>query len=71
MDINIHNITHVKCFYSDHMIGDRMFHTMTLTFFWTDWAGKEHQQSITAYSDNEIHMERSYADCTKAFSENV
>jgi hypothetical protein len=53
------------------MIGDRMFHTMTLTFFWTDWAGKEHQQSITAYSDNEIHMERSYADCTKAFSENV
>lgn len=71
MEINIHNITRVTRLDSDHMIGDRPFYTTTLTFFWTDWSGKEHQQAITAYSDQPIHMERSYADCTKAFSENV
>ena len=69
MDINIHSVERITRRNATHSIGDKEFHTIDLTFYYTDWLGKEHSQSICLFSNNPMEIED--ADSTTFITEDV
>ena len=69
MDINIHSVTRITRRNATHSMGDNEFHTIDLTFYYTDWLGKEHSQSICLFSNNPMEIED--ANSTTPITEDV